>query len=319
MRVIELEDLDHIREAIVILKGLEVESANKPAEKLGFKKGKNLMSIFTCKEMDRFIREVQERKNFSLETNAYFFELHSKRFVSFRFLSKKNLLFVNDLTEERNLSEAKLDFVTAISHELFTPLSASKANVFLLKDLEDDPEKLKILGKVERSLDRMETIIRQLKVLTMIQLGLYELKMEHISVEEIVHRVLEELREKIEPKKIKVNVFVDVETIESDRFVFYTILKNLVSNAVKYSYPESVVEISVTGERLSVKDQGIGIKEEEKSRIFERFYRGSEALKMAPGSGLGLSIVKHLCDTIGYRLEVNSQWLIGSEFIVYFK
>jgi len=68
-----------------------------------------------------------------------------------------------------------------------------------------------------------------------------------------------------------------------------------------------------------VKDQGIGIKEEEKSRIFERFYRGSEALKMAPGSGLGLSIVKHLCDTIGYRLEVNSQWLVGSEFIVHFK
>lgn len=226
---------------------------------------------------------------------------------------------MNDLTEERTLSEAKLDFVTAVSHELFTPLSASKANVFLLKDIENDPEKLEILGKVERSLDRMETIIRQLKVLTMIQLRLYELKMEHIPVEEVVHMVLEELREKIESKKIKVNVFVDVETIETDRFVFHTILKNLVSNAVKYSYPDSVVEISITGERLSVKDQGIGIKEEEKSRIFERFYRGSEALKMAPGSGLGLSIVKHLCDTIGYRLEVNSQWLVGSEFIVHFK
>ncbi|PLV56279.1 sensor histidine kinase KdpD [Thermotoga sp. SG1] len=319
MRVIDLEDLDAIKEAVVVLNELKVVSANRSGERYGFRTGKSLISIFSCKEMDRIVGSIQEKKDFSLETEAYFFELQSKRFVSFHFLPRKSLLVVNDLTEEKKLNEAKLDFVMAVSHELFTPLSASKANLFLLKDLEKDPEKFEILDKIDRSLNRMETIIRQLKLLTMIQLGLYELKMERVPVREVLERSLDDLYEKIVSKKIRVKLSVNVETVETDRFVFYTILKNLLSNAVKYSYPESEVEVSISEEKLAVKDQGIGIKEEEKERIFERFYRGSEAPKMAPGSGLGLSIVKHLCDMMGYKLEFKSRWLVGSEFTVWFR
>ncbi|ACM23491.1 MULTISPECIES: sensor histidine kinase [Thermotoga] len=319
MRVIDLEDLDTIKEAVVVLNELKVVSANRSGERYGFRTGKSLISVFTCKEMDRIVSSIQEKKDFSMETDAYFFELQSKRFVSFHFLPRKSLLVVNDLTEEKKLNEAKLDFVMAVSHELFTPLSASKANLFLLKDLEKDPEKLKILDRIDRSLERMETIIRQLKLLTMIQLGLYELKVEQVHVKEVFEKSVEDLREKIESRKIRVKFSSEVESIKTDRFVFYTILKNLLSNAVKYSYPESEVEVSISEKKMTVKDQGIGIKEEEKERIFERFYRGSEAPKMAPGSGLGLSIVKHLCDMMGYRLEFKSQWLVGSEFTVWFR
>ncbi|WP_233186193.1 sensor histidine kinase KdpD [Thermotoga sp. KOL6] len=317
--MIEVEDLSHLKEAIVILEGLKVRASNTVGERYGFKKDKSLLSVFTCKEMDKIVDKIQKNKDFSIETDAYFFEIQAKRFVSFHFNPKKGLLIVNDLTEEKKLDEAKLDFVMAVSHELFTPLSASKANVFLLKDLEKDSEKLQILEKIERSLDKMETIIRQSKVLAMVQLGLYELKMESVSVKEILEKIFEDLRRKIESKKIKLKFLLEVDELETDRFVFYTILKNLISNAVKYSYPKSEVEVIVSKEKMTVKDQGIGIKEEERERIFERFYRGAEALKMAPGSGLGLSIVKHLCNMIGYKLEVKSRWLLGSEFTVRFR
>ncbi|WP_296903952.1 HAMP domain-containing sensor histidine kinase [Thermotoga sp.] len=317
--MLEIEDLNSIKEAVVKLNGLKVVTSNRVGKKYGFRENKGLLSVFTCREMEVIVGNIQEGRDFSLETDIYFFELQAKRTVSLHFHSKKGFLIVHDVTEEKKLNEAKLDFITSVSHELFTPLSASKMNVYLLKDLEKDPEKLQILEKIERSLDRMETVIRQSKFLAMVQLGLYDFKMEQVKVKEILDKVLEDLREKIDSRKINVKLSVSVDMLETDRFVFYTILKNLLSNAVKYSYPESEVEIFVSREKLTVKDQGIGIKEEEKERIFERFYRGSEALKMAPGSGLGLSIVKHLCEMMGYKIEFRSQWLLGSEFIVWFR
>jgi len=317
--MVDVDKLDFLKEALVSLRGLTVQACNLEAKRLGFSEGKEILAVFTCSRVDELVEKIRNRESFKERIEAYFFEPQEKRYVEVFFIPEYSLLVVTDLTEEKRLNDAKLDFVTAVSHELSTPLSTLKGNLVYLEEIEKDPKKLEVLKKMERAVERLETTVNQLKTLSMIQLGLYELKVEEVDVRGLVGEVIEEFREELEKKNMKVNVLLEVDHVKTDRFAFRTILKNLLSNAVKYSYSGSTISVFLGPDRLSVKDEGIGIKDEEKDRIFERFYRGSEAVRMAPGSGLGLSIVKHLCNMMGYSLEVKSKWLMGSEFIVHFK
>ncbi len=315
----DVSKLNFLREAIASLKGLVVQACNLEARKLGFSEGKELLAVFTCSKVDELVEKIRRGESFKERLEVYFFEPQTKKHVEISFIPEGGVIVVNDLTEEKKLNDAKLDFVTAVSHELTTPLSALKGNLVYLKEIENDPKKLEVLKRMEKSVERLEITVNQLKTLSMVQLGLYELKIEEVDLEELMREVVEDFKEELERKRIDLNIALETERIETDRFVFKTILKNLLSNAVKYSYPSSTISVFLGPDRLSVRDEGIGIKDEEKDRIFERFYRGSEATKMASGSGLGLSIVKHLCNMMGYGLEVKSKWLMGSEFIVRFK
>jgi two-component system OmpR family sensor kinase len=93
----------------------------------------------------------------------------------------------------------------------------------------------------------------------------------------------------------------------------------LVSNAVKYSYENSKINVIINQNEIIIEDFGIGIREEEKNRIFERFFRGNESSKYAKGSGLGLSVVKYFCEIANYKIRFESKWMIGSKFIVKLK
>ena len=109
IRVLEIEDLNSIKEAVVKLNGLKVVTSNRVGKKYGFRENKGLLSVFTCREMEVIVGNIQEGRDFSLETDIYFFELQAKRTVSLHFHSKKGFLIVHDVTEEKKLNEAKLD------------------------------------------------------------------------------------------------------------------------------------------------------------------------------------------------------------------
>jgi len=145
------------------------------------------------------------------------------------------------------------------------------------------------------------------------------LKKEIIYINNLYKEVLKDLEDKIKEKEIELDFRSCLEIKEGDKFVLYTILKNLISNAIKYSFNNSKIYIQFDEQMIEVKDEGIGIRQEEIPRIFERFYRSPEAIKYAKGSGLGLAVVKYLCNLSNYRIECESKWMVGTTFRIMFK
>ncbi|QTA38962.1 sensor histidine kinase [Thermosipho ferrireducens] len=300
-----------------MLDGVKVTYANKRAREYGIEINMEIFTIFTFNYIGEYTEKILDEQSFELETRVYFFKLSAYRDVVIKYFHKDKLMIIKDITEVNQLKQAKSDFTTAISHELFNPLSVIEGNVYNLLE-QNLPENIKeSLLNIKRASKRMERIIRQLKMLSMVQLGLYQPKSVDLSSHKVLKEVIAELSDKISQKKMEIIPVIKTEVIKGDTFVIYTILKNLLSNAIKYSYPNSQIYVTLDSDKIEVQDNGIGIKKEELNRIFERFYRSADAVKMATGSGLGLSIVKHLCNLCDYTLKVESDYLVGSRFSVF--
>ncbi|AEX84837.1 histidine kinase [Marinitoga piezophila KA3] len=308
--------LDFIEEAYIELDKIKVKEINKSAMDFGFKKGIELINIITFNEIDEFIKAIINNEDFEIETTVYFFQGESK-YCFLKYLSNYNVLIIKDQTEKELVKKVKSDFITSLSHEIRTPLSVAKGNIYLAMDILNDNEAIKPLKKVRDSINKIERILDQLTLLSLAEFENYVLKFEIFDPQKIFEDVKNDLEEKIKRKNVSIDLDLNVEMLKGDPFVIYTILRNLISNAVKYSYENSRVYVSIFEDKIIVKDEGIGIRDEEKERVFERFYRGVDAKKYARGSGLGLAIVKYLCNLAGYKIEYNSQWMVGSTFIIH--
>jgi len=310
-----LKDLYPVSDAILKLDLMKVVELNRKASELGFVIGSEILSFISFNTFDELTRAILSDRSFNAEVNIYFFNGNSM-YSSIIYDSDSKLLFIKDLSEYELLKKVKADLITSISHELRTPLSVAMGNLQLIKDFSEDENTGSYILKLDKSLKKIEKIISQLTLLTAAEFGNYSLKFDIFDSENVIREVLSDLDSKIKKKNIKINYSILSPTIKADRFVIYTLLRNLISNAVKYSYKDSEITVSLSDKRISVKDKGIGIRDNEKIRIFERFFRGTEASKHAKGSGLGLAIVKYLCELSGYKLNLDSKWMIGSTFTI---
>jgi two-component system OmpR family sensor kinase len=313
----KLNALDAIRDGVVRMEHMTVKDFNQRASEMGFKRDHDIFTCISFDEIDQLTRSIILSQDFETKTNLYFLNdvsQHSKIMYN----AQTKLLFIIDLSEEEHLKKVKSDVVMSISHELRTPLSVALGNVQMLKDFSTfkDPDSEGMINKTLKSLNKLEKIISQLSLLTQAEFGSYSLRYEIFEPIKVIEEVLSDYQKKIDAKNLQVNVNCPVETIKADRFIIYTILRNLISNAIKYSHVDSIIECSFTENLITVKDTGIGIREEERIRVFERFFRGAESFKHAQGSGLGLSLVKYLCEISGYKVWFESKWLIGSTFYV---
>ncbi len=312
-----LNALNAIRDGVVRMEHMTVKDFNQRASEMGFKKDHDIFTCISFDEIDQLTRSIILSKDFETKTNLYFLNdisQHSK--IVYNHQTK--LLFIIDLSEEEHLKKVKSDVVMSISHELRTPLSVALGNVQMLKDFSSykDQKSEQMIDKTLKSLNKLEKIISQLSLLTQAEFGSYSLRYEIFEPIKVIEEVLSDYQKKMNAKNLKIKVDCPVETIKADRFIIYTIIRNLISNAIKYSHFDSVIECTFTEELITVKDTGIGIREEERIRVFERFFRGTESFKHAQGSGLGLPLVKYLCEISGYKVWFESKWLIGSTFFV---
>ncbi|SHH51224.1 sensor histidine kinase [Thermosipho atlanticus] len=308
------EVFDFFDEIVILLEKLKIKRRNKLAEKYGINESIEIFSVFTFDKIDELVEHIFSEKDFKIRTKMYFFQISQTRDVVLSYNSSSNLLIIKDVTEIERLKEAKINFTTAVSHELFNPLSVIKANVYLLLDNKETVETA--LREIEKSVKRMERIIKQLKILSMLELGLYMPKYNEIDIEKVLKEVIEDLNMKIKAKSITIEKKIVQRYFRADGFLIYTILKNLISNAVKYSYKNSTVKIETIDNMIIIEDRGIGIKKEELEKVTERFYRTKDAIKMATGSGLGLSVVKHICSICNYKLKIESNYMMGTKVIV---
>ena len=219
---------------------------------------------------------------------------------------------INDLLERlENAMKREQQFTSDASHELRTPLSVLKGNfeVLIRKPRSEEEYVSKIKNGLEE-IEKLESIIDQLLALARVQKDAWDI--HEIDLESITLEVTESIR-KSEGRKIRfTNQSKEPLYVFSNEKSLFIILTNLIQNALKYS--ENLTEISVTiwiensTGILEVKDHGIGIEKEAQSKIFNPFFReNSQELGKIQGSGLGLSIVKKLCDHLGIYISLESE------------
>jgi two-component system phosphate regulon sensor histidine kinase PhoR len=232
---------------------------------------------------------------------------------------------LHDVTHEREIAQLKNDFVSNVSHELRTPLASIKAYVELLIDGEaqDEATKREFYEVIQNEANRLGRLIDNILNISKIESGLVKVDRKPQSLTVVVKDAIEVILPQAERKRITVReqltpVFYQAS---ADRDMLYQAVLNLLSNAVKYT-PEGGevrVETSVDEVRRKVitriTDTGVGIPPKDLPFIFDKFYRAEANSRMAPGTGLGLSLVKHIVETVHRgRLFVESQTGKGSCF-----
>lgn len=238
---------------------------------------------------------------------------------------KGKLIILNDITKLNQLENMRKEFVSNVSHELKTPLTAIRGFVETLKDgAIDDPNTAgKFLKIIDIESQRLEKLISDLLELSSIESN----KISRLNVDIDIRSVADSAIESYKVIAAKRNIILEshIDTshiIKGNLELFKAMLYNLVSNAIKYNIENGKVTISLKevadGILIYVKDTGIGISNDDLFRIFERFYKVDKSRSHDPEStGLGLSIVKHILDLFDGDISVDSKLGEGSTFKVY--
>lgn len=228
-----------------------------------------------------------------------------------------------DVTQEVEVDRLKSEFVATVSHELRTPMTSIKGYVeMLLMEAVGDSnaDQRKFLQTIKTNIDRLGGLVNDLLDISRIESGRVSLELEPIDVADILSEMREVFlrRSRLESKPMTIEVDSDRELppVAADRDRLRQILTNLIENSFNYTPPNGTIHLAAErGEDMivvTVEDTGIGIGPEEQERVFERFFRGEQALNLSVGgTGLGLSIVHQLIRMHGGELELSSEGVPG--------
>ncbi len=234
------------------------------------------------------------------------------------------VMTLHDVTAQRELERQKDEFFTNVSHDLRTPLAAIKASIGVV--LANEPSGIaeplrRMFSNIDRAADEMSRLVDDLLELTRLRAGRVQLHPMLCDVRDVAARTARAIEPLARTREQSVRVEapgVPVRTVvDSERLA--RALMNLLSNAYKYGRPGGTIRVGVVaGENetlLSVSDDGPGIPEADRERIFDRFYRSeTEATRRSPGSGLGLPIARAMVELHGGRIWVESTVGNGTTF-----
>lgn len=217
------------------------------------------------------------------------------------------------------------EFMGNVSHELRTPLFTVQGYVETLLDgaLDDENVREKYLQRANKGVERLTYIVNDLDMITKLEMGDLHLKIERFDIAELVQGVFDLLEMKAAKKDIALSFDLDYDQpifVKSDRERVQQVVINLVVNSIKYGRTGGTTEVSIedlTANKYVVRitDNGEGIEQKNIPRLFERFYRVDQSgSRKEGGSGLGLSIVKHILEALNEKLYVESDYGVGSEF-----
>ena len=221
--------------------------------------------------------------------------------------------------------EYRKEFMGNVSHELKTPLFTVQGYIETLLDgaLKDKNVAEKYLERANKGVERLIYIVKDLDMITKLEVGDLRLNVTTFDIVDLVKSVFDLLEMKAAKKKISLMFDMDYKQpilVKGDEERIQQVLTNLVVNSIKYGHQNGTTEISI--EKLiknkvivRVTDNGEGIGKEHLPRLFERFYRVDKSgSRKEGGSGLGLSIVKHIIEAHDEKIYVESEVNVGSEF-----
>ena len=230
------------------------------------------------------------------------------------------LVFV-DLFSLQRTDQIRRDFVNNVSHELRTPIAAiSMLSESIENDDLDEEETSDFVRRIALQISRLRLLTDELLDLSRIESGAVVLNPEVIKLTEIFSLVSENLRPLLEFANVEVNYNLDSKmAVEADRSMLILVISNLIDNALRFSSDGSDIRIAVQESlsliSISVRDHGPGFPDEDKDRMFERFYK-SERSRTTSGAGLGLAIVKHAVRTHGGTVQAENALDGGAIFTV---
>ncbi|MCU1415697.1 MAG: two-component sensor histidine kinase [Microbacteriaceae bacterium] len=233
------------------------------------------------------------------------------------------LLLAEDRTESYRLDEVRRDFVANISHELKTPIGAVGLLAEALQAASDEPEQVKRFAKrLTKESERLANITQEIIELSRLQAADALTKPDVVEIDQVIVQAIDQNRVAADASSVSIVDGGDKGAeVYGDETLLVVALHNLIANAIQYSPKGSRVGIGVTNAdgivEIAVTDQGIGIPDDDRDRVFERFYRIDPARsRHTGGSGLGLAIVKHVVQNHGGDIRVWSQPGKGSTFTI---
>lgn len=217
------------------------------------------------------------------------------------------------------------EFLGNVSHELKTPLFTVQGYILTLLEGAIDDKVLikKYLERASKGIERLGYIIKDLDMITKLEVGDLSLNIETFNIVELVKNVFDMLEMKASKKNITLTFDMDYSSpimVKADKERIQQVLANLIVNSIKYGRNKGTTEVSIENliknkVIVRVTDNGEGIAKEHLPRLFERFYRVDKSgSRKEGGSGLGLSIVKHIIEAHDEKIYVESEFNVGSEF-----
>ena len=237
-------------------------------------------------------------------------------------ISKVNKLEIESLKVRE---EFRKEFIGNVAHELKTPIFTIQGYVENLIDgaIDDNLVRDKFLNRAKISVERLIYIIKDLDMITKLESGTLNLDQDSFDIIELIKNIYDQLEIQAQKKDIKLifnKLYFEPIIVFADKDKIQQVITNLVINSIKYGTNKGTTEVSledITSDKLIIRitDNGEGIQEEHITRLFERFYRVDQSgSRKQGGSGLGLSIVKHIIDAHNENIYVESKFGIGSEF-----
>nr|WP_299072567.1 ATP-binding protein [uncultured Allomuricauda sp.] len=221
--------------------------------------------------------------------------------------------------------EYRKDFLGNVSHELKTPLFTVQGYILTLLDgaMNDKKIREKYLTRANKGVERLIYIVKDLDLITKLEVGGLKLEREDFDIIELIQNVFDLLEMKAAKKEISLTFDMEYMApiyVNADKEKIQQVISNLLVNSIKYGHPNGTTEVSVENliknkVIIRVTDNGEGIPQEHIPRLFERFYRVDQSgSRDEGGSGLGLSIVKHIMEAHDEKIYVESEVDVGSEF-----
>ena len=309
--------LGSMEHGIVIFRSAEdVILINKTAARLLDYEQNEPVRAFT---EDREIADILAAR----EPSSVYRKLEGRDYnLRFTFKEQSSVLLITDVTESMAAARSKNDFIANVTHEMNTPLTSIRGFAELIAEGGIPPERIPGVAKtIIKQSDRLSNLIRS--IINFSAIDSDELPDYEVDLTELVRETISSFEPKLSQKNISLKLDIaNGVKVMSRRERLLEIFNNLVSNAIRYNKEGGTLTVTLTGGEhpaLSVADTGVGIAEEDKDRIFDRFYTVDKSHNGGGGGfGLGLAIVKKLCKRAGWKLSVESELGVGTEFKIEF-
>jgi K+-sensing histidine kinase KdpD len=221
------------------------------------------------------------------------------------------------------LQHQQENFMMAITHELKTPIAIAKLNLeTLLRYQLDEEKKQKMLQTTLQEINRLNTLASNILVSSQLEGGRYRISKEELDLSELVKTAVNDFRNRFPDRRWKCDIEPEID-FNGDPLLLQILVNNLLENAIKYSPKEGTIECRFQKKNktilLQVMDEGPGVPDDEKKRVFEKFYRiGNETTRTTKGTGLGLYLCKKIVEDHGGHIKVVDNLNGGSNFMVSF-
>jgi signal transduction histidine kinase len=223
--------------------------------------------------------------------------------------------------QRRSSEDMRRALITAVSHDLRTPLTSLRAMVEAIEDgvVDDPPTVARYVAEMRRSVNQLSTMVDDLFELTQLDAGSIERETKRARLDEVVRSAIATVEPHVASKSLTLEADLGASADVPCSPWITRVLQNLLMNAVRHTPADGTVRLAAERKgdvlELSVEDTGDGIRSDELERIFEPFYRADPA-RSGPGSGLGLALAKRIVEALGGRISADAQIATGARFAV---